>query len=180
MRLHADEAGHYRYTLPREYGGIDSTNLAMAIIREHLAARDSGCTTICRTGGRSSIVSNVPDRADVSRLRRRETEGGGTPKLLNGSMRIAFGLTEPDHGSDATSIETRGVRDGNQWRITGTKALNKRLHVATSAFVFARTVARTAARAESPSSSFDQRAQASRSKGICGRSICPPIIRSCR
>ena len=35
----ADEAGHYRYPLPKEYGGQEGTNLGMAIIREHFAAR---------------------------------------------------------------------------------------------------------------------------------------------
>ncbi|MBW2723601.1 MAG: acyl-CoA/acyl-ACP dehydrogenase, partial [Deltaproteobacteria bacterium] len=38
----ADAAGHYRYPLPKEYGGQDGTNLGMAIIREHLAHRGLG------------------------------------------------------------------------------------------------------------------------------------------
>ena len=37
MRKIADAAGHYRYALPKEFGGQDGTNLAMARIREHLA-----------------------------------------------------------------------------------------------------------------------------------------------
>src|SRR5229473_4664191 len=35
MRRRADQAGHYRYALPKEYGGKDGTNLDMAVIREH-------------------------------------------------------------------------------------------------------------------------------------------------
>src|SRR5437762_12443961 len=42
MRRRADLAGHYRYALPKEYGGKDGSNLAMAIIREHLAAKGLG------------------------------------------------------------------------------------------------------------------------------------------
>ena len=38
----ADAAGHYRYPIPKEYGGQDGTNLAMAIIREHFAAMGLG------------------------------------------------------------------------------------------------------------------------------------------
>ena len=38
----ADEAGHYRYAFPKEYGGKDGTNLGMAVIREHLAAKGLG------------------------------------------------------------------------------------------------------------------------------------------
>ena len=39
MRKLADEAGHLRFGLPKEYGGKDGSNLAMAINREHLAAK---------------------------------------------------------------------------------------------------------------------------------------------
>ena len=38
----ADEAGHYRFQLPSEYGGQDGGNLAMAIVREHLAHKGLG------------------------------------------------------------------------------------------------------------------------------------------
>ncbi len=38
----ADQAGHYRYALPKAYGGQDGTNLGMAVIREHLAAKGLG------------------------------------------------------------------------------------------------------------------------------------------
>src|SRR5262249_12081154 len=42
MRRRADKAGHFRFALPRDYGGRDGSNLAMAIIREHLAAKGLG------------------------------------------------------------------------------------------------------------------------------------------
>jgi len=42
MRRRADKAGHLRYALPKEYGGKDGTNLGMAVIREHLAAKGLG------------------------------------------------------------------------------------------------------------------------------------------
>ncbi|MFC7506015.1 acyl-CoA dehydrogenase family protein, partial [Nocardioides sp. GCM10030258] len=38
-RVLADEAGFYRYPLPKELGGQDGSNVAMALIREHLARR---------------------------------------------------------------------------------------------------------------------------------------------
>ena len=38
----ADEAGFYRYPHPKEYGGMDGTNLGMAVIREHLAVKGLG------------------------------------------------------------------------------------------------------------------------------------------
>ena len=58
MHRRADKAGHYRYALPREYGGKDGTNLAMAIIREHLAAKGLGLHNDLQN--ESSIVGNLP------------------------------------------------------------------------------------------------------------------------
>ena len=44
-RRRADAAGHYRYPFPVAYGGRDGTNLGMAVIREHLAAKGLNCPT---------------------------------------------------------------------------------------------------------------------------------------
>src|SRR3954463_6724496 len=41
-RRRADAAGHFRYAFPKEYGGRDGSNLGMAVIREHLAAKGLG------------------------------------------------------------------------------------------------------------------------------------------
>ena len=137
MRRLADKAGHYRYGLPKEYGGQDGTNLAMAIIREHLAAKGLGLHNDLQN--ESSIVGNLPTVLMFRDFGTEQQKKEFIPKILDGSMRIAFGLTEPNHGSDATWMETRGVRDGDQWRITGAKMWNTGLHVATHDFVFART-----------------------------------------
>lgn len=59
--------------------------------------------------------------------------------MLTGKRSMAFGLTEPDHGSDATWLETRAVRDGNDWVINGNKRWNTGVHRATHDLVFART-----------------------------------------
>ena len=52
---------------------------------------------------------------------------------------MAFGLTEPDHGSDATHLETTAVRDGHEWVVNGHKRWNTGMHHATHDMVFART-----------------------------------------
>jgi acyl-CoA dehydrogenase len=58
-------------------------------------------------------------------------------------MRTGFGLTEPNHGSDATFMETRAVpheKDGKPgWLINGEKMWTTGMHVATHVMVFART-----------------------------------------
>jgi acyl-CoA dehydrogenase len=140
MRRRADRAGYLRYALPRELGGRDGSNLAMAIIREHLAAKGLGLHNDLQN--ESSIVGNFP----LVHL----VHAHGTPAqkarylepMITGDERIAFGLTEPDHGSDATWMETSARADGNQWVINGTKRFNTGLHTATVDLIFARTSGR--------------------------------------
>jgi alkylation response protein AidB-like acyl-CoA dehydrogenase len=59
--------------------------------------------------------------------------------MLTGARSMAFGLTEPGHGSDATWLETRAVADGDSWVINGTKRWHTGVHRATHDLVFART-----------------------------------------
>ncbi|MGQ3402912.1 acyl-CoA dehydrogenase, partial [Sphingopyxis sp.] len=60
-----------------------------------------------------------------------------------GKRRTAFGLTEPDHGSDATHMETRAVRETRDgvdgWRIDGRKMWITGMHSATHCATFCRT-----------------------------------------
>src|ERR1700675_1471156 len=137
MRRRADKAGFLRLALPEEFGGKNIGNLAMAIIREHLAAKGLGLFNDLQN--ESSVVGNFPQ---VLMMRDFGTEGQKKtvlPGMLNGTVRIAFGLTEPKHGSDATWMETRAVKDGNGWRINGEKMWNTGVHVATHDMVFSRT-----------------------------------------
>jgi acyl-CoA dehydrogenase len=137
MRRRADRAGHYRYALPKEYGGKDGSNLAMAIIREHLAAKGLGLHNDLQN--ESSIVGNLPTVLMFRDFGTPEQKEKFIPGILDGSISVAFGLTEPGHGSDATWMETRAVREGDSWKINGAKIWNTGLHVATHDFVFART-----------------------------------------
>jgi alkylation response protein AidB-like acyl-CoA dehydrogenase len=60
-------------------------------------------------------------------------------RLAEGRGGFAFGITEPEHGSDATWMETRGVRDGDAWVINGEKTWNTGVHKAPYDMVMART-----------------------------------------
>jgi acyl-CoA dehydrogenase len=141
MRRRADQAGHYRYALPAEFGGKCGSNLAMAIIREHLAAKGLGLHNDLQN--ESSIVGNAPVALMLRDFGTSAQKAAYIPGLLDGSLRFGFGLTEPNHGSDATWMETRGVAasQGNApgWRINGEKMWNTGLHTATHDLVFART-----------------------------------------
>jgi alkylation response protein AidB-like acyl-CoA dehydrogenase len=59
--------------------------------------------------------------------------------LAEGRRGFAFGITEPDHGSDATHMETTAVRDGDEWVINGEKTWNTGIHKAQYDMIMART-----------------------------------------
>jgi acyl-CoA dehydrogenase len=137
MRRRADRAGWLRYGLPASLGGRDGTNLDMAVIREHLAAKGLGLHNDLQN--ESSIVGNFPQVIMMERFGTEDQRRQWSEALITGERSMAFGLTEPAHGSDATWLETRAVRDGDGWVINGTKRFNTGVHRASHDLVFART-----------------------------------------
>jgi acyl-CoA dehydrogenase len=137
MRRRADAAGHYRYAFPKEYGGKEGTNLGMAIIREHLARKGLGLHNDLQN--ESSIVGNNVGLLLMLEHGSEEQKAEWVDKLLEGRGGFAFGITEPDHGSDATYMETTAVRDGDEWVINGEKTWNTGIHKASHDLIFART-----------------------------------------
>ncbi|HYF57696.1 MAG TPA: acyl-CoA dehydrogenase family protein [Burkholderiaceae bacterium] len=140
-RRRADAAGHYRYALPREWGGRDGSHLAMTVIREHLAAKGLGLHNDLQT--EHSIVGNHPLALAIRDFGTPAQREAFIPGLLDGSLRMSFGLTEPEHGSDATHMETVAVAEtrggARGWRIDGEKMWTTGMHVATHCLTFART-----------------------------------------
>ena len=123
MRRRADAAGHLRFALPTEYGGQNGSNLAMAVIREYLAAKGLGLHNDLQN--ESSIVGNLPQVLMFRDFGTEAQKDQFINGMLDGTHRVAFGLTEAKHGSDATWMETTAVpetRDGvDGWLINGEK-----------------------------------------------------------
>jgi alkylation response protein AidB-like acyl-CoA dehydrogenase len=137
MRRRADAAGWLRYGLPSSLGGRDGTNLDMAVIREHLAAKGLGLHNDLQD--ESSIVGNFPQVIMMERFGADVQRKDWSEALITGERSFAFGLTEPGHGSDATWLETRAERHGDGWVINGAKRWNTGVHRATHDLIFART-----------------------------------------
>lgn len=137
----ADSAGHLRFSFPSEYGGKDGSNLAMAIIREHLAKKGLGLHNDLQN--EHSIVANNPYILLFRDFAEPEMANTFIEGMLGGTHRLAFGLTEPDHGSDVTHMETVAVAeqlDGEPgWRIDGEKMWTTGMHNASHCMLFART-----------------------------------------
>ncbi len=141
----ADKAGHWRFSAPKRYGGKGGSNLWMAVIREHFALAGLGLHNDLQN--EHSIVGNFPFVAMFDQWGTEEQKAefitGGFERAYGKGRRVAFGLTEANHGSDATHMETvavRETRDGvDGWRIDGEKMWITGMHTATHCAMFART-----------------------------------------
>jgi len=140
-RRRADAAGHLRFAWPREMGGQGGSNLAMAVIREHLAAKGLGLHNDLQN--EHSIVGNNPFILMFKEFATPEQYERYGEALMAGEIRAGFGLTEPLHGSDATHMETRAIREARDgvagWLINGEKMWTTGMHVASHIMCFART-----------------------------------------
>nr|MBF0684711.1 acyl-CoA dehydrogenase family protein [Pseudomonas sp.] len=140
-RRRADKAGHLRFALPREFGGKDGGNLWMAVIREHFASQGLGLHNDLQN--EHSIVANSPFVLILRDFGTDKQKKELIPAILENRFRATFGLTEPDHGSDATFMETTGVRETRNgvggWLLNGEKMWTTGMHVASHCMLFART-----------------------------------------
>jgi alkylation response protein AidB-like acyl-CoA dehydrogenase len=99
---------------PEEYGGAGSDSLSYAITVEELARVDSSVSiTLCA----HTSLGTQPIYLFGSEEQKREW----MPQLCSGAMLGAFGLTEPEAGSDAGNTQTRAVLEDGGWVINGAK-----------------------------------------------------------
>ena len=137
VRRRADTAGHYRFALPADLGGRDGSNLWMAVIREHLAAKGLGLHNDLQN--EHSIVANNVGALLMLAHGSDEQRAEWLEPLAAGQKGFAFAITEPAHGSDATHMETTAHRVGDGWVIDGEKTWNSGVHDAAADLIFART-----------------------------------------
>jgi acyl-CoA dehydrogenase len=108
------ELGLFGLSIPEEYGGI---GLSMA--QECEVAYELGHTALAF---RSVVGTNIGIGSQgilMDGTAEQKTEY--LPRIASGDLVVSFALTEPDAGSDAASIKTRGVRDGEDYVLNGTK-----------------------------------------------------------
>jgi short-chain 2-methylacyl-CoA dehydrogenase len=99
---------------PEEYGGGGADNLSYALAIEELARVDS---SVAITVAAHTSLGTWPVYAYGSE----QLKGEWMPKLCSGERLGAFGLTEPEAGSDAGNTRTRAARENGQWVINGAK-----------------------------------------------------------
>lgn len=108
------EIGLYGISIPEQYGGI---GLSMA--QECDVVYDLGHTSLAF---RSAFGTNVGIGSQGILMDGTEAQKAyWLPRFATGEMTVSFALTEPEAGSDAASLQTRAVRDGDSYVLSGTK-----------------------------------------------------------
>ncbi|HBD13374.1 MAG TPA: acyl-CoA dehydrogenase, partial [Porticoccaceae bacterium] len=113
------------------------TNLGMAIIRDHLAARGLGLHNDLQN--EHAIVGNTVSTALMIIYGTEEQKAEWIDDMLARKKGFAWGITEPAHGSDATHMETTARREGDIWIINGEKTWNTGIHTSPYDLILART-----------------------------------------
>ena len=109
------EGGWIGIAIPERYGGGGQGIREAATVLEEVAA--SGA---CMNGA-SALHLSVFGMHPVVVHGSEEMKQQYLPDVANGSLHVAFGVTEPDAGTDTTHITTRAVRDGDHYVINGRK-----------------------------------------------------------
>jgi len=119
--------------IPERYGGGGCGITEAAILMREVAASGAamnGCTALHLTVfGLEPVVRFGSDRLKEAFL----------PRAAAGDLHVAFGVTEPDAGTDTSRIATRAIRDGEGWRISGQKIWTSKAEESEVCLLLART-----------------------------------------
>ena len=124
------EPGFLSVHLPEEYGGGGGGISELAIVSEELAAQGCPLLLILVSAGISAEV--------VARFGTEEQKQRWLPGLTTGE-KVVFAITEPDAGSNSHNLSTTATRDGDVYRIRGTKTYISGVDEASAVLVVART-----------------------------------------
>jgi hypothetical protein len=106
--------GAYGICVPEEFGGANLDYLTLALVLEEIAAGDGGTST-------AISVTNCPVNAILMRYGNAQQKKQWLTPLAQGEMLGVFCLTEPHVGSDASSLRTTAVKQGDAYVINGVK-----------------------------------------------------------
>ena len=108
------ELGLMGIPFPEEYGGGGADTLSYALAVEELARIDS---SVAITMAAHTSLGTMP----IYMFGSDEQKADWLPQLCTGQKLAAFGLTEPEAGSDAGNTQTRAELDGGEWVVNGSK-----------------------------------------------------------
>lgn len=124
--------GYFGLPVPREWGGAGLGEVGYCIMNEEIGAVDASIGTIV---GAHTGIGMMPIYLFGNAAQREKF----LKPLANGEKLAAFALTEPTAGSDAASIKTKAVKEGDHYVISGTKIWCSNGNFADTLVVFAVT-----------------------------------------
>ncbi|HEY0449821.1 acyl-CoA dehydrogenase [Actinophytocola sp.] len=127
----AGKLGYLGVNVPEEFGGGGGNIGDLAAVAEELAA--AGCGLLLM------VVSPAICATIISRYGTDEQKQTWLPRFADGSLRMAFAITEPDAGSNAHKLTTTARRDGDHWVLSGRKVFISGVDEAAAVMVVGRT-----------------------------------------
>ena len=131
------ELGLLGVCVPEEYGGVGADFLSYVLVLEELSRADAGV-------GVTVAVHTSATTLPILAFGTEEQRARFIPPLARGEHLGAFALTEPGSGSDAGSLRTTAVADGDEWVLNGAKQWITNGSRAGTFLLFARTDPQTA------------------------------------
>ena len=127
----AGQLGFIGVNLPEEFGGGGAGMYELALVMEELSA--GGCPLLMM------VVSPAINGTIIAKFGTDEQKKRWVPGIADGSITMAFAITEPDAGSNSHRITTTARRDGSDWILSGQKVWISGLDQAECVLVVSRT-----------------------------------------
>lgn len=127
----AAKLGYLGVNLPQEYGGGGGGIAELSLVLEELGA--AGCPLLML------VVSPAICGTVIARFGTEEQKRTWLPGLADGTRTMAFGITEPDAGSNSHRITTTARREGGGWVLNGRKVFISGVDIADATLIVGRT-----------------------------------------
>jgi len=125
------EHGLFALFIPEEYGGQGGRVLDQVVVAEEVAKGCNSSAAVLSFGN----LGPVPILLGGSEEQKRKY----LPRMASGELLGAYALSEPEAGSDAASLQTRAILEGNNYVLSGRKIFISNFDAASIVIVFART-----------------------------------------
>ncbi|MGA8122679.1 MAG: acyl-CoA dehydrogenase family protein, partial [Mycobacterium sp.] len=127
----AGKLGFLGVNLPEEYGGGGAGMYELSLVMEEMAAAGSSLLLM--------VVSPAINGTIISKFGTEEQKQRWIPGIADGTLTMAFAITEPDAGSNSHKITTTARRDGSDWILKGQKVYISGVDQAQAVLVVARS-----------------------------------------
>jgi alkylation response protein AidB-like acyl-CoA dehydrogenase len=137
----AGKLGFIGVNLPEQYGGGGAGMYELSLVMEEMAAAGSPLLLM--------VVSPAINGTIIAKFGTEDQKNRWLPGIADGSITMAFAITEPDAGSNSHRITTTARRDGSDWILSGQKVFISGIDQAQAVLIVGRTYKDPGAKSES-------------------------------